>query len=89
MAGEKKGLKLRRQSKGKVYYAAQFQRTEANRRKRMRSHLRSHPMDLKCEQHYLKTYGGRVSDFGMKARGERRAERWYRRDMQRERETAT
>jgi hypothetical protein len=83
MAGEKKGLKLRRQSKGKVYYATQFQRTEANRRKRMRAHLRAHPMDLKCEQLYVKKYGGRVVDFGMKARGLRRAERWYRRDMQR------
>jgi hypothetical protein len=46
MADKAKGcVKLRRCSKLKSYYSAQYMQTERNKTRRMRRHLKRHPND--------------------------------------------
>jgi hypothetical protein len=75
MAKERKAKKLRRQPKLKNYYAAQFMRTETNRKRRMRNHIRSHPLDKKAVKTYefVKNFG--YATFELNSKGRKRQER--------------
>lgn len=59
MAKERKAKKLRRQTKLKSYYAAQFFGTTKNQKRRMRQHIRSHPLDMQAVKTYefVKKFG--------------------------------
>lgn len=72
MAKERKGKKLRRIPKHKTYYAAQFMRTETNRKRRMRNHIRSHPLDQKAVRIYesVKNFG--YATFELTSKGRKR-----------------
>lgn len=70
---EKKGKKLRRQSKGKVYYSMGPARTSSNQKRRMRKHIRSHPRDADAVKKYEKKFVGRASDLGLNSKGRKRA----------------
>lgn len=53
---EKQSPAAIRGAKRKAFYAAQFARTEANKRRRVKRHRASHPRDVTA----LKIYGGEV-----------------------------
>jgi hypothetical protein len=76
VAGERKGKKLRRCSKLKPMYAAQFARTAKNQQRRMRNHIRSHPNDASAKQKFafVKNFG-RADTHGLNCAGRRRARR--------------
>jgi hypothetical protein len=79
MSGERKGKKLRRQAKGKIYYASQGMRTETNRKRRMRNHIRSHPGDRKAATIYeqVKKFGSAAS-FVLTSKGRKLHKRYER-----------
>ena len=74
MAKERKGKKLRRQSKAKTYYASGPMRVATNRKKRMRKHIRSHPNDKEARRifGFEKNFGA-TKDFGLNSMGRKRA----------------
>lgn len=74
MAKERKGLKLRRCSKQKNYYAAQPMRTATNKKRRMRNHIRSHPADKRTVKTYefVKNFGS-AAGLGLNSTGKKRA----------------
>lgn len=49
---EKPSTASLRSARRKAYYAAQFARTEANARRRLARHLRSHPRDRQAVRQY-------------------------------------
>lgn len=63
-----------RAARRKGLYAAQFQRTERNEPRRLRRHLRAHPLDREAAQIYQRKFGD-VAGCGMTGLGKRRAAR--------------
>lgn len=55
--------------KRKAYYAAQFARTELNRKRRMRRHIRANPYDGKARSLYTLKNFGAADALGVSARG--------------------
>ncbi len=76
MAKERKGKKLRRCSKLKTMYAAQFMRTATNKKRRLRNHIRSHPSDKEARRIYglVKNFGD-SKGLGLNGRGRKRLRR--------------
>jgi hypothetical protein len=64
--------KANRVAKRKAHYAAQFGITDRNRKRKMRRHVRAHPLDLQAVAEYEKTYGP-VAPLGMTSKGHKRA----------------
>lgn len=71
---ERKGKKLRRQAKGKTYYAMGPMRVATNRKRRMRKHIRSHPNDKETRRifGFEKNFGS-TKDLGLTSKGRKRA----------------
>lgn len=59
MAKERKGKKLRRCTKLKSYYSAQYGRTESNKLRKMRRHLKRNPSDAQNLERYVELGGKR------------------------------
>ena len=81
MAKERKGKKLRRCAKKANYYKLGFGRTEDNRKRRMREHIRSHPEDAQAvnQYEYLHSFGP-ASTFGLNSKGRKRKRASQRRE---------
>lgn len=57
MAAERKGKKLRRCGKFKGYYSLQVSRSEVNKKRTLRNHIRRLPADLQAIARYEKDMG--------------------------------
>jgi hypothetical protein len=67
-------LKAVQSGRRKAYYKMQFMRTDANRKRRMRRHLRAHPADSKSllVYEFVKNFGA-CAGFGLSSKGRKRA----------------
>jgi hypothetical protein len=81
---ERKGKKLRRVAKLKTYYATGPMRIATNKKRRMRKHIRSHPMDRQAVKTYefVKNFG-HADGFGLTSKGKKRRLRWERANLPR------
>lgn len=74
MSEKKKTVKIRDPAGRKNYYAAQFSRTVANKKRNLRRHLRAHPDDRQSRHYYEDVANfGSTDGFGVVARAARRA----------------
>lgn len=64
-----------RAAKRKAHYKAQFARTDANAKRRLRHHLRAHPADTTAIQCYAQRYGAPES-VGLSSKGMKRGARY-------------
>jgi hypothetical protein len=70
--GNQKG-KAQRAARRRSYYQAQFMRTSANKRRRLRRHLRAHPKDQRAIKAYEEELCfGSVAALGLSGRGRKR-----------------
>lgn len=74
-AGGMSKAQQRRQRKMKGYYEAQRTRTVANKKRKMRRHIRNHPNDAPVREQYERNNFGRADTFGMTAKGKKRVKR--------------
>jgi len=71
MAAERKGKKLRRcTAKSRAYYSLQVGKSEANKKRRLKRHIRTFPMDVQAIVRYEKDMG-RANGLGMNSQGRR------------------
>lgn len=64
-----------RSARRKGYYMAQFARTDANRKRRQRKHVRAHPHDAKGVKRFIEKFGGDAKSIGLSCAGRRRQHR--------------
>lgn len=69
---EKKGKKLRRCAKQSGYYKVQFNRTYANKKRRMARHIANHPLDTQAIDQFKNIGFGSALEFLCKGRALRR-----------------
>lgn len=70
--GNQKG-KAHRAARRRSYYQAQFMRTSANKRRRLRRHLRAHPSDQRAIKAYEEElHFGSAADLGLSGKGKKR-----------------
>ena len=61
----------RRQKKLAPYYKLQFGKTDSNKKRKLRRHIRNHPLDVQAKQRFEKDMG-RADTHGMSPRGAKR-----------------